>query len=160
MEELCIKLKRNLEHYFSMPFEVSSSLIDGEEHYTCSPSNEGGIFFDVNVYIHNHIRLIIEIYPQKHGGYILSEMASAEEDKRKRFLMCKEMLEDKGARIRFLVNGGNFFVNEWPNIWRSFMCKIVLVPIPDIDDVEKELSVISEWMRYSFDFIFSLLRVC
>ncbi len=159
MEELCIKLKRNLEHYFSMPFEVSSSLIDGEEHYTCSPSNEGGMFFDVNVYIHNHIRLIIEIYPQKHGGYILSEMASAEEDKRKRFLMCKEMLEDKGARIRFLVNGGNVFVNEWPNIWRSFMCKIVLVPIPDIDDVEKELSVISEWMRYSFDFIFSLLTI-
>lgn len=159
MEELCIKLKRNLEHYFSMPFEVSSSLIDGEEHYTCSPSNEGGMFFDVNVYIHNHIRLIIEIYPQKHGGYILSEMASAEEDKRKRFLMCKEMLEDKGARIRFLVNGGNVFVNEWPNIWRSFMSKIVLVPIPDIDDVEKELSVISEWMRYSFDFIFSLLTI-
>ena len=71
MEDLCNKLKSDLEHYFSMPFEVSSSLIDGEEHYTCSPTNEGAMLFDVNVYIHNHIRLIIEMYPQKHGGYIL-----------------------------------------------------------------------------------------
>ena len=67
MEALCIKLKSVLERHFSMPFEVSSSLVDGEEHYTCSPSNEGAMFFDVRVYIHNHIRLVIEIYPQKHG---------------------------------------------------------------------------------------------
>lgn len=53
MEDLCNKLKSDLEHYFSMPFEVSSSLIDGEEHYTCSPTNEGAMLFDVNVYIHN-----------------------------------------------------------------------------------------------------------
>lgn len=56
MEALCIKLKSVLERHFSMPFEVSSSLVDGEEHYTCSPSNEGAMFFDVRVYIHNHIR--------------------------------------------------------------------------------------------------------
>lgn len=159
MKELCIKLKSDLEHYFSMPFDVASSLVDGEEHYTCSPSNEGAMFFDVNVYIHNHIRLIIEMYPQKHGGYILNEMASAEEDKRKRFKMCKEMLEDKGAKIKFFVNGSNVFGNDWPNIWRSFMSKIVLVPIPDSISSDKNFSIISEWLRYSFDFIFSLLTI-
>lgn len=109
MEALCIKLKSVLERHFSMPFEVSSSLVDGEEHYTCSPSNEGAMFFDVRVYIHNHIRLVIEIYPQKHGGYILKDMASAEVSKRKRFEIYKEMLEDKGAKIVFLVNGSNIF---------------------------------------------------
>lgn len=159
MNDLCIKLKSDLEYYFSMPFDVSSSLVDGEEHYTCSPSNDGAMFFDVNVYIHNHIRLIIEIYPQKHGGYILNEMASAEEDKRKLFEMCKEMLEDKGAKIKFLVNGRNAFSQEWPNIWRSFLCKIVLVPIPDSDSSDKDLSIISEWAKYSFDLIFSLLTI-
>lgn len=159
MSELCIKLKSDLEHYFSMPFDVSSSLVDGEERYTCSPSNEGAMLFNVNAYIHNHIRLIIEMYPQKHGGYILDEMASAEEDKRKRFKMCKEMLEDNGAKVKFLVNGSDVFDHEWPDIWRSFKCKIVLVPIPDTDDSEKEYSVISKWMKYGFDFIFSLLTI-
>ncbi len=159
MEELCNKLKGDLENYFSMPFQVTSSRVDGEEHYTCSPSNEGAMYFYIKVYIHNNIRLVIEMYPQKHGGYILNEMASAEEEKKKRFVMCKEMLEDKGAKVKFLVNGSNIFSIEWPNIWRSFMCKIVLVPIPDVDDAEKEFRVISEWLRYSFDFIFSLLTI-
>ncbi|MFR4079595.1 MAG: HNH endonuclease [Prevotella sp.] len=159
MEALCIKLKSVLERHFSMPFEVSSSLVDGEEHYTCSPSNEGAMFFDVRVYIHNHIRLVIEIYPQKHGGYILKDMASTEVSKRKRFEIYKEMLEDKGAKIVFLVNGSNIFTNEWPELWRSFMCKIVLVPISDSDSSEKEFSVISEWLKYCFEFIFSLLTI-
>lgn len=159
MEDLCIKLRSDLEHYFSMPFEVSSSLVDGEVHYKCSPSNEGSMFFDINVYIHNHIRLIIEMNPQKHGGYILNEMASAREDKIKRFVMYKEMLEDKGAKIKFHVNGSDVFDREWPSIWRSFMCKIVLVPIPDVDNAEKRFAILSEWMKYSFDFIFSLLTI-
>ena len=111
MEDLCNKLKSDLEHYFSMPFEVSSSLIDGEEHYTCSPTNEGAMLFDVNVYIHNHIRLIIEMYPQKHGGYILDEMASAEDYKRKRFSWrtrqtlwgAEQMLTQKHVAKRYMI---------------------------------------------------------
>ena len=69
------------------------------------------------------------------------------------------MLEDKGARIKFLVNGGNLNVDEWPILWRSFICKIVLVPIPDTGKSDKGFTVISEWMRYSFDLIFSLLTI-
>lgn len=159
MDDLCNKLKSSLEHYFSMPFDVSSSLVDGEEHYTCSPTNEGAMFFDVNVYIHNKIRLVIEMYPQKHGGYILDEMAEAEDYKRKRFSLCKEMLEDKGAKIKLLVNGGNLVVNEWPRLWRSFLCKLVLVPIPDTDSQNKNFDIVSEWTIYSFDLIFSLLTI-
>lgn len=39
------------------------------------------------------------------------------------------------------------------------MCKIVLVPISDSDSSEKEFSVISEWLKYCFEFIFSLLTI-
>lgn len=159
MKKLCNKLKEKLESYFSMPFDVSSSLVDGEEHYICSPSNEEAMYFEVKGYIHNHIRLVIEIYPQKYGGYILNEMALAEENKRKRFVMFKEMLEDEGAKVEFLVNGNNVFGNEWPKIWRSFKGKIILVPIPDIDGLDKEFSVLSEWMKFSFDFVFLLLNI-
>lgn len=157
MADLCNKLKYDLEHYFSMPFNVSSSVKDGEEHYVCSPTNEGSMFFDVDVYIHNHIRLVIEMYPQKHGGYILNEMANAEEEKQKRFRLCREMLEDKGARVVFLVNGSDLFSFEtWPKLWRTFSSRIKLVPIPDSKD---EASIITEWLQYSFDFVFSLLTI-
>lgn len=160
MEESCYKLKNILEHCFSMPFDVSSIVVDGEIQYICSPSNEGARFFEIKAYIHNHIRLVIEMYPQKHGGYILNEMSSADEEKVKRFLLFKEMLEDKDARISFLVNGSNLFnEKEWPNVWRMFSCKIVLVPIPDSEGKEREFSVIAEWMQYSFELLFSLLTI-
>lgn len=157
MEDLCNKLKNKLEHYFSMPFNVSSSVKDGEEHFICSPANEGSMFFEVDVYIHNHIRLVVEMYPQKHGGYILKEMASAEDEKQKQFHLFKELLEDKGARVVFLVNGSDLFsLEDWPNLWRNFSCKLILVPIPDDRD---SYSIITEWLQYSFDFIFSLLTI-
>ena len=61
MEELCLKLKQDLENYFSMPFEIQAVFKDGEVHYVCSPYNEEQMYFSVEVYIHNKIRLVIEI---------------------------------------------------------------------------------------------------
>lgn len=160
MGDLCYKLKSILEHCFSMPFDVSSSLVDGEWQYVCSPSNDGAMLFDIKAYIHNRIRLVIEMYPQKHGGYILDEMSSADQDKINRFLLCKEMIEDKGAKISFLVNDNNLFKEDkWPQMWKMFSCKIVLLPIPEIDKEDRELFVISEWMQYSFELLFSLLTI-
>lgn len=102
MDDLCNKLKSSLEHYFSMPFDVSSSLVDGEEHYTCSPTNEGAMFFDVNVYIHNKIRLVIEMYPQKHGGYILDEMAELKTINESVSLCVKKCWKTKVQKLSFL----------------------------------------------------------
>lgn len=68
MEELCLKLKQDLENYFSMPFEIQPVFKDGEVHYVCSPYNEDQMYFSVEVYIHNKIRLVIEIYPQNTVG--------------------------------------------------------------------------------------------
>lgn len=160
MNDSSYKLKNSLEHSFSMSFDVTSKLVDGECQYICCPSNEGAMFFGIKAYVHNHIRLIIEIYPQKHGGYILNEMSSASEDKIRRFHLYKEMLKEKGARISFLVNGSSLDKGiEWPKFWRLFSCKIVLVPIPDSENEDKDFSIISEWVQYSFELIFSLLTI-
>lgn len=104
MEELCLKLKQDLENYFSMPFEIQPVFKDGEVHYVCSPYNEDQMYFSVEVYIHNKIRLVIEIYPQKHGGYILNEMAHAPEEKQSTFFSYKQMLVDKGLKSCYSVN--------------------------------------------------------
>lgn len=157
MENLCYKLKQQLEKNFSMPFEVTSSSVDGEIHYTCWPANEDQMFFNVMVYIHNQIRLIVEIYPQTHGGYILNEMALASAEKRKCFFAYKQMLMEKGAKIKFLVNNNNLTEEEWPSRWKSFYVKITKVPIPESTD--SDFSITLEWMQHGIDLVFSLLTI-
>lgn len=157
MENLCYKLKYQLEKRFSMPFDVTSSSIDGEVHYICCPTNEEQMLFEVKVYIHNQIRLIVEIYPQKYGGYILNEMALASVEKRKCFFAYKQMLVDKGARVNFLVNDNNLTEDIWPATWKSFYSKITKIPIPESND--SDYSVTLEWMQYGIDLVFSLLTI-
>ena len=142
-----------------MPFDVSSSVKDGEIHYICCPSNEGSMYFAIEVFVHNHIRLVIEMYPQKHGGYILDEMAQADSAKRSKFRMFASMLREKGAKLDFLVNGARLDTETWPAVWRRFSAKIVLLPLPDISDIDGEFKVIAEWTNYAFEYLFSLLTI-
>lgn len=160
MMDYCYSLKNHLESIFSMPFDVISSSLDGEICYTCCPQNEEKMYFDVTIYIHNHIRLIIEAKPQKYGGYILNDMALAPEEKKIRFFQYIEMLENIGAKAKFIVNDNRVTkIDEWPTVWRTFICKITLLPIPDVDESVDELSVLAEWLEYCVELLFSLLTI-
>lgn len=160
MNDYSTKLKNELEMFFSMPFSVSSSQQDGEIHYICHPSNEGEMYFEIEVYVHNHIRLVIEMYPQKHGGYILNEMSNADKAKQTKFGLVENMLLDKGAKIVFLVNGKPLKNLEvWPASWRNFNAKITLLPLPDTSEEDSEFEIIIEWAKYSFEYVFSLLTI-
>lgn len=157
MEKLCHKLKQDLEDYFSMPFEVQSVVEDGETRYICSPYNDEQMYFSVKIYIHNKIRLVIEIYPQKHGGYILNEMARASKEKQSIFFSYKHMLVDKGLKSCYSVNKFDLQEDQWPTTWRTFDFKMTQIPISD--DVQKcEYSLI-EYAKYCFELIFSLLTI-
>lgn len=158
MANLCYELKKQLENNFSMPFDVTALNDDGETRYVCSPSNDEQIYFEVTVYIHNKIRLLVEIHPQKHGGYILNEMAHASTEKQQRFFDYKQMLIDFGAKVKFLVNNKDLNqADEWPVVWKSFSSKITKVPIPDIED--NDFNVLLEWTRHGIDLIFTLLTI-
>ncbi len=158
MPTTSLTLKNLLEDYFSMPFDIESKVIDGETRYICSPSNEGEQFFNVSIYIHNHIRLIVNITPQTHGGYILNEMSLANEEKKKRFFQYKELIKDIGGKITFLVNNKDITSpQQWPTIWRFLECNIIKVPIEE--SVDNESNILFKWLQHSFDLIFSLLTI-
>ncbi len=160
MNDYSTKLKNELEAFFSMPFDVSSVLKDGEVHYICCPSNEDNMYFVIEVFVHNHIRLIIEMYPQKHGGYILNEMSHADLAQKTKFKLVASMLRDKGAKLDFLVNGARLKdIDMWPAVWRNFSAKIVLLPLPDVSDENGEFQVVAEWTKYAFEYLFSLLTI-
>jgi len=160
MLDLCIRLKAYLERTFSMPFEVYPSKEDGEIIYRCNPSNDGDLYFNVIAYIHNHIRLIVNITPQKHGGYILNDMALANTEKRATFLQYIEMLKSIGSKIEFSVNGISLISNNiWPTNWRNFHCKITKIPILEYEDEQSEFSILAEWIQHGVNLIFSLLTI-
>lgn len=98
MNELCVKLKTQLELAYSMPFDVSMSMVDGEEQYVCCPHNEGEIFFTVTVYVHNQIRLVVDIIPQRNASGILNEISTADESKQKVFFQYIDLLKRKRPR--------------------------------------------------------------
>lgn len=153
-----LELKSYLEDKFSMPFEVKTSMVDGEPQYVCSPKNDGDVFFEVKAFIHSTIRLIIEIYPQKHGGYILNDMAISSVEKQIIFWEFVHMIKDKGAKLNFLVNNSEITESApWPSPWRSFSCKLTKVPFPDTDNCDSE--EICQWVELSFNLIFSLLNI-
>lgn len=141
-----------------MPFDVISKIENGEIHYICSPHNSEQIFFEVNAYVHNSIRLILDVYPQKHGAYILNDMASAPEGKKQLFVEYYKMIKDEGAKISLLVNNSAVDpINYWPEKWRSFLCKITKVPIPESED--DDLETMQYWLDLSFNLVFSLLNI-
>lgn len=156
----CKSLKEYIENTFSMPFVVNSIMTDGESHYSCHPDNEGEIFFDSTVYIHNNVRVVVEIVPQRHGGEMLFEMSKASLEQRKRFFDYLHLLKRKNAKIQFLVNGSNLNgIEKWPDNWMSLSCRITKVPLTDDNDDFDEFQVISEWMKHSICLIFSMLTI-
>jgi len=160
MNELCVKLKTQLELAYSMPFDVSMSMVDGEEQYVCCPHNEGEIFFTVTVYVHNQIRLVVDIIPQRNASGILNEISLADESKQKVFFQYIDLLKKEKAKVNFYVNGELMTdYGHWPSVWRYFSCKISYLPIPEFTDKEDLPSFLSKWMIHGVSLIFSLLTI-
>lgn len=156
----CKSLKEYIENAFSMPFVVNCTMTDGESHYSCHPDNEGEVLFNSTVYIHNNVRVIVEIEPQRHGGELLYEMSRASLYQRKRFFDYLQILRDKNAKIQFLVNGSSLkTMEQWPNNWKSLSCRITKVPLTDDNDEFDEFQVVSEWMKHSICLIFATLTI-
>lgn len=141
-----------------MPFDITSSIIDGETHYTCWPSNDGQQFFEIKLYIHSAIRLKMTISPQLHGRGILDDMSIADEDKKKKFKDYIDLIEREGAKVDLLVNNSKLQLDKWPELWRTFSCRITKSPLPELYG-DEEFRILSTWFQHGFSLIFSLLTI-
>lgn len=160
MNDWCVKLKSKLEKTFSMPFDVSMSMIDGEEQYACCPHSAEEQYFVVKAYIHDQIRLVVEADPQKNAGSLLYTMANTDEYKKKIFFQYIEVLSHEKAKVQFYVNNEPITsLEQWPEIWRFFNCRIVLLPIPEVKDESELLNVLSDWMTHCISLVLSLLTI-
>ncbi len=160
MTDWCVTLKNILEQSFSMSFDVSLSLKDGEEQYTCFPSNKDDEFFTVKAYIHDQIRLVVEIAPQKNAGAILNDISMSDTSQRKIFFQYIEILNAEKAKISFTVNNEHLSnQGNWPKIWRFFKCRIDIIPIPELNSEEELLNLLAKWLTHGTALILSLLTI-
>ena len=160
MSNLCDKLKSYAEEVFSMPFEINTFSEAGETYYTCAPKNEDQTFFEVKIHIHNRIRIISEVSPQKHAKPLLETYSKASAEKRALFFNYYTMLEGLGAKVKFLVNGSAKFSPEsWPKEWRMFSCRITKIPLTDDNDWANEFDILSNWLKHTINLFFTLLTI-
>ncbi len=69
------------------------------------------------------------------------------------------MGEEK-AKVSFEVN--KEFISEersWPQIWRYFYSKIVLLPIPEVRNEDEETDLLAKWLINGIGLVFSLLTI-
>lgn len=147
----CKELKTGLESLFSMPFDVVSEDIDNEVIYHCYPSNEGETLFEVSIHIHNKIRIVAEITPQKHAGELLYELECASKDKIDLFFDYYNALIALGAKLQFLVNNSILLSShDWKKHWRSFSCRLTKIPLTEDNDEYNEAEILLLWAKHCF----------
>lgn len=156
----CKELKTGLESLFSMPFDVVSEDIDNEVIYHCYPSNEGETLFEVSIHIHNKIRIVAEITPQKHAGELLYELECASKDKIDLFFDYYNALIALGAKVQFLVNNSILLSShDWKKHWRSFSCRLTKIPLTEDNDEYNEAEILLLWAKHCFCWFFSALTI-
>lgn len=143
-----------------MPFDVIEKSIDSEPHYICSPSNDDASLFEVDIYIHNSVRIIADIMPQKHAGGLLYEMQQATTEQINMFFEYWDALKNYGAKVQFLINNTSVKeANDWNKQWRMFNARVTKIPLTDDNDDCDNFEVITTWAKHCFCWIFCLLNI-
>lgn len=163
MPSICEKIQRYLEDVFSMPFNVSLSVIGGEAFYSCFPENDMQEYFTVTAHIKNSIRIVVDITPQIHSAALLHEFATAAQEKKEAFVTFAKALKKNDAKVSLSVNNAVIDLSSSGNLplsWNNFSCRITKAPLTqgDEDDID-EFVIVSEWIKLSFCLMFSLLTI-
>ena len=141
-------LQKYLQECFSLPFDVRKELHDGNECYFSSPSNEGGMLFEVEAYIQNEIRIVLEVKPQIHARAMLESISSADDEKKITFVNFLHSLKSRRVSVDLQINGHPVNDEELKNCtWNNFYCRLTRVPITDSNELFNAFDVISEWTK-------------
>ncbi len=154
-------LRTSLQNEFSMAFDVQRRRSGGEDHYVFCPQNDGKELFDVDVYIANNIRVVLELTPQLHAASMLYDMEHAAEDKKQMFVSYATALEKRGAKLNLIINGSPVSTKDLNNgvsNWRNISLRVTKAPVID-DDEDNRGQVICEWSIMVTCMVMSLLEV-
>ncbi len=81
-DNLALRIRRNLEELYDLPFDVESSQRYGDAWFKIKPENSARELFDIEVKLKNQLRLIIEVIPEKYAAASIQDMSSASYESR------------------------------------------------------------------------------
>ena len=161
MNENCMVIKRDLESFFDVPFDVSFKPLYQDQTYIISPHNDLEELFTVKVLFRQKIRMIVEIEPQKYAASMVEAINNADSAKRSLFEMYVAQIKNRGAKIEFFVNQHQYDVLPlmiWDEKWHQIRIRATQVVADVIDDMQ-EIQLVQEWTKLATGLFLALLEV-
>ncbi len=161
MNENCRAIKRELETFFDVPFDVSFRPLYQDQTYIISPHNDLEELFTVKVLFRQKIRMIVEIEPQKYAASMVESLNHADAAKRSMFEMYVAQIKERGAKIDFYINQNMYDDISpvmWEDSWHQIRIRATQIIADTINDVE-EIRLVQEWTKLATGLFLSLLDV-
>ena len=155
-------VRKNLEDVFDIPFDVTKTLHYQDACYSIKPHNSNKELFEINLKIINHLRLVIEVVPEKFAAFSIKDMSQASVEKKQIFTEYANQLILKKAKVDFFINDIHYDAikaEEWPSDWKSYYFRITRSPICSEDEDFNETEVVSDWTNIVVGMFLSLLNV-
>ncbi len=161
MNANCLAIKRDLEAFFDVPFDVSFKPLYQDQTYIISPHNDFEELFTVKVLFRQKIRMIVEIEPQKYAASMVEAINHADDRKRSVFEIYVAQIRDKGAKIEFYINQSNCDMlsqDIWDEEWHQIRIRATQIVADSISD-QQEIQLVQEWTKLATGLFLSLLEV-
>lgn len=88
-------LRKTLEEVFDIPFQVKAKSEYKDPYFLIYPKNDMNELFEITLLYRQHIRLILEIYPQKYSSDMIQDMQMADNDKLNLFAKYMDNVKKK-----------------------------------------------------------------
>ena len=157
-------IRREIEHKFDIPFNVTGDIVDNSPHYKISPLSEGKNLFSLNIHFENQIRIVISLMLHE---YSLPFVESLEESNDEQKYLCSEyanlLHRSKGAKLLFKINDHEIDFSRsdsWPINWNKLEVRFTKIPIRIGDDEDiNYLSPVFQWAPLFLGLILSLATI-
>ncbi len=156
------RIQSYLEAFYDIGFDVKKNTTVSEPLYSIKPQNDARELFDIAVKIKERLRIIIEVFPEKHAAWSIKDMSEASIEKKRVFSQFASQLLDKKARLDFYINEIPCDIRNpqtWTSDWTSYRLRLSRRTICDEDEDYDEIEVITSWSSIVVGMFLSLLNV-
>jgi 5-methylcytosine-specific restriction protein A len=157
-----LMIKKTLEDAYDIPFEVQGGITYNDPWFSICPANKEKELFELKVTFKEHVRMIIEVQPQRYAAFSVVDMSKASEEKKKIFSEYAKIVVERRAKIDFYIN--SIIVNStesetWPEEWENYKCRISRSPIIGENEEFNAGKITAEWAELITGMFLSLLNV-
>lgn len=156
-----VSLKNTLEETFDIPFEVRERHEYRDPYYLIYPVNDMDELFEITLLYRQHIRLIVEIQPQKYASGMIEDMQMADSAKQRLFMRYIDNVKRRDGKIDIYINNvlhNDITSDVWKERWNTFRVRITTIPDRGADS-DSEVILFSEWAKLATGMILSLLNI-